>query len=69
LFAGDPEVRILGYGKEELWKAISGRAPCACCADGLGSRERISQPFSRDFIGFAEGWVQPRQPAHLDKAA
>ena len=22
LFAGDPEVRILGYGKEQMWKQI-----------------------------------------------
>ena len=64
LFAGDPEVRILGYGQEEFWEEISGRVACTCCAHGLRSRERISKQVRRDFIGFAEGWMQPGQPAH-----
>ncbi|WP_299372830.1 hypothetical protein [uncultured Tateyamaria sp.] len=64
LFAGDPEARILGYGKEELWKAISGRTACACCTHDLGSRARMSKQVSCDFIGFAGGWMPSGQLAH-----
>ncbi len=35
LFAGDPEVRILGYGKEQMWKQIFTRSALTCCADDV----------------------------------
>jgi hypothetical protein len=41
LFAGDPEVRILGYGKEQMWKQIFTRGARTCCADGFRASRRI----------------------------
>ncbi|WP_203228082.1 hypothetical protein, partial [Roseovarius dicentrarchi] len=35
LFAGDPEVRMLGYGKEQMWKQIFTGGARACRADGV----------------------------------
>ena len=35
LFDEDPEVRILGYGKEEIWKQIFTRSARTCCSDGV----------------------------------
>jgi hypothetical protein len=69
LFAGDPELRILGYGKEELWKEISRRAACASGSDGFGSRERIRKQICGNLVDFAEGWMQQGQSAHLGEAA
>ena len=41
LFAGDPEVRILGYGKEEMWKQIFTRSARTCSTDGVRASGRI----------------------------
>ena len=41
LFAGDPEVRMLGYRKEQMWKQIFTGGARACRADGIRASGRI----------------------------
>ena len=41
LFSGDPEVRIRGYEKEQMWKQIFTRGAITCCADGIRASGRI----------------------------
>ncbi|WP_227511475.1 hypothetical protein, partial [Tritonibacter mobilis] len=65
LFAGDPEVRILGHGKDEERKTLSRRTARQSGADGFGSRERICQQVGSDIVDIAKGWVQQGQLAHL----
>ena len=40
-FTGDPEVRILGYGKEQMWKQKFTRGARPCCSGGIQASGRI----------------------------
>nr|WP_317054328.1 type IV secretion system protein [Roseovarius sp. W115]MDV2927871.1 type IV secretion system protein [Roseovarius sp. W115] len=65
LFAGDPEVRILGYGKDEERNTLSRGTARPSGADGFGSRGRICEQIGSNLVDFSEGWMQQGQPAHL----
>ncbi|MEL7181783.1 MAG: hypothetical protein AAFN63_18480 [Pseudomonadota bacterium] len=69
LFAGDPELRILGHGKDEEWNTLSRGTARQSGAYGFGSRERIREQIGSDFVDFAEGWMQQGQLAYLGQAA
>ena len=64
LFAGGPEVRILGHGKDEERNTLSRGTARQGGADGVGSREGIRAQIGGNFVDFAESWMQPGQPAH-----
>ncbi len=68
LFAGDPEVRILGHGKDKERNTLSRGIARTSGADGLGSRERIHEQIGSTFVDLSEGWVQQRQPSYLGQA-
>ena len=68
LFVGDPEVRILGHGKDEERNTLSRGTAHQSGAYGFGSRERIREQIGSDIVDFAEGWMQQGQLAYLGKA-
>ena len=69
LSAGDPEVRILGHGKDKTRNTLSRRTARASGADGLGSRDRIREQIGGYIVDLSEGWLQQGQLAHLGQAA
>ena len=62
--AGDPEVRILGHGKDKTRNTLSRRTARASGADGLGSRDRIREQIGGYIVDLSEGWLQQGQLAH-----
>lgn len=50
-FTGDPEVSILGYGKDEKRDTLSRGTSRASGVDGFGSRERISEQIGGNIVG------------------
>ncbi len=50
-FAGDLEVSILGYGKDEKRGTLSRGTARASGADGFGSRERIPEQIGSNIVG------------------
>ena len=69
LFAGDPEVRILSNGKDQVRNALTREALSTSGADGFGSQERVSEQIGRTLVDLSAGCIQHGQPAHLGQAA
>ncbi len=68
-FTGDPEVRILGHGKDEEWNTLSRGAARSSGADGIGSRGRVREQIGSNLVDLSEGWMQQGQPTHLGQVA
>ncbi len=58
VFAGVPEVKIQGYGKEEERHTLSSRPAQQSGAEGFGSPGRRCRQIGSDIVDLSEGWRQ-----------